>query len=108
MVARSRAIVDANLMLLDAFFERHADAVEWVRPKSGPIAFPRMTAADLDVEDFCDRLAAEAGVLLLPGTTYGHQGQHFRIGFGRRNLPEALARLERFIDGRPRAGSRAA
>ena len=108
VVARSRAIVDANLMLLDHFFERHADAVEWVRPKAGPIAFPRMTAADLDVEDFCDRLAAEAGVLLVPGTIYGHQGQHFRIGFGRRNLPEALARLERFIDGRPRAGSRAA
>ena len=64
-------------------------------PKAGPIAFPRMTAADLDVEEFCERLAAEAGVLLLPGTIYGHPGQHFRIGFGRRNLPEALARLER-------------
>ena len=62
----------------------------------------------LDVEAFCERLAAEAGVLLLPGGIYGHPGQHFRIGFGRRNLPEALVRLERFIDGRPRAGSRAA
>ena len=108
VVARSRAIVDENLVLLDDFFERHADAVEWVRPKAGPIAFPRMTAADLDVEAFCERLAAEAGVLLLPGMIYGHPGQHFRIGFGRRNLPEALARLEPFIDGRPRAGSRAA
>jgi histidinol-phosphate/aromatic aminotransferase/cobyric acid decarboxylase-like protein len=35
-------------------------------------------------------------------------GNHFRIGFGRRNFPEALQRLDRFIDGRPRAGSRAA
>ena len=108
VVARSLTIVDENLVLLDAFFESHADALDWVRPKAGSIAFPRMMAADLDVEAFCERLAAEAGVLLLPGRIYGHPGQHFRIGFGRRNLPEALARLEPFIDGRPRAGSRAA
>ena len=92
-------------MQLDDFFERHAGALEWVRPEAGPIAFPRMTAADVDVEAFCERLAAEAGVLLLPGRIYGHPGQHFRIGFGRRNLPAALARLEAFIDGRTRGFS---
>ena len=40
-------------------------------------------------------------MLLLPGGVYGQPGSHFRIGFGRRNMPEALERLERFIDGRP-------
>jgi aspartate/methionine/tyrosine aminotransferase len=38
-----------------------------------------------------------AGVLLLPGTLYNDNGNHFRIGFGRKHLPEAIARLEQFL-----------
>jgi hypothetical protein len=37
-------------------------------------------------------------VLLLPGVLFGHAGNHFRIGFGRRDFPTALERLERFAD----------
>jgi hypothetical protein len=36
-------------------------------------------------------------VLLLPGTLYDDPGNHFRIGFGRKNLPDALASLEDFL-----------
>ena len=43
------------------------------------------------------RLRAEQGVLLLPGTVYGHGGNHFRIGFGRIDAPDALARLDAFL-----------
>jgi aspartate/methionine/tyrosine aminotransferase len=97
VVARSRSIVAANLPLLDDFFDRFESAVEWVRPHAGPIGFPRLTAAGTDIQGFCDDLAAEAGVLLLPGTLYGDDRKHFRIGFGRRNLPEALERFERYL-----------
>jgi len=38
-------------------------------------------------------------VLLLPGSQFGHPGNHFRIGFGREDLPMALERLEAFVDG---------
>ena len=107
VVARSRAIVDANVALLDDFFDRRTEQIEWVRPNAGPIGFPKLLS-EPDVERFCADLLAKSGVLLLPGGAYGHPGNHFRIGFGRRNMPEALERLERFIDGRPRAGSRAA
>jgi len=37
------------------------------------------------------------GVLLLPGTLYGHPGNHFRIGFARRNMPAAFLKLEEFL-----------
>jgi aspartate/methionine/tyrosine aminotransferase len=88
-----------NLALLDAFFARHADLFEWTRPAAGPIAFPALRGG-LDADAFCDRLVAEAGVMLLPGSLYGPaHSSRFRIGFGRRNLPEALARLERAIQG---------
>ena len=32
----------------------------------------------------------------LPGSQFGYPGNHFRLGFGRTDLPEALARLEAF------------
>ena len=41
VLARSRAIVDGNLTLLDAFFERRAGQVSWVRPRGGPRRLPR-------------------------------------------------------------------
>jgi len=107
IVERSRAIVDANLPLLDDFFERRAELFDWVRPQAGPIGFPRLLSEE-PIERFCEELARDADVLLVPGSIYGHGGNHFRVGFGRRNLPEAIQRLDRFIDGRPRAGSRAA
>jgi aspartate/methionine/tyrosine aminotransferase len=95
VVARSRAIVDANLPLLDDFFARWEGVFEWVRPRGAAIAFPRLLAAT-PIDDFARELVSEEGVLLLPGSIYEHPGNHFRIGFGRRNMPEALARLERF------------
>jgi aspartate/methionine/tyrosine aminotransferase len=98
VVARSRAIVDANLALLDDFFAR-SEAFEWVRPRGAAIGLPRLVA-DVAIDDFARELVDEEGVLILPGSVYEHAGNHFRIGFGRRNMPEALARLERFAAAR--------
>ena len=56
-----------------------------------------------NVESFCEQLVEKAGVMLLPGTLYGDEGNHFRIGFGRKNMPEALARLEEFMEKLPAA-----
>jgi len=96
IAGRNLQIIRQNLSLLDDFFSRHANRFEWIRPKAGPIAFPKLIAGDIDV--FCDELVNESGVLLLPGTLYDHPGNHFRIGFARKNMPEALARLEKYLD----------
>lgn len=92
LLRRNRDIILNNLAVLDEFFGRYPELFEWQRPKAGPIAFPRWRGGD--VEDFCHDLVTRAGVLLLPGTAFDYAGDHFRIGFGRRNMPEALARLE--------------
>jgi hypothetical protein len=39
----------------------------------------------------------DSGVLLLPGTVYD-QPQHIRFGFGRKNMPEALAQFGAYLD----------
>jgi aspartate/methionine/tyrosine aminotransferase len=95
IVASSRALVLANLPLIESFLERRADLFEWVRPTAGPIGFPRV-AGDFDVQAWCEQIASEAGVLLLPGAVY-EEPRHVRLGFGRASLPEALDRLERHL-----------
>jgi aspartate/methionine/tyrosine aminotransferase len=51
----------------------------------------------VDDDAFCKALVKSVGVLLLPGTLYDDNGNHCRIGFGRKNLPEAIGRLEQFL-----------
>jgi aspartate/methionine/tyrosine aminotransferase len=97
VLARSRVIVADNLVLLDRLFADHADRLSWVRPRGGSIAFPRLLDAE-PIDDFATRLVEREGVLLLPGSRFGFPGNHFRIGFGRVDLPEAVAGLERFLE----------
>ncbi|MEW5990709.1 MAG: aminotransferase class I/II-fold pyridoxal phosphate-dependent enzyme [Chloroflexota bacterium] len=96
VLARSRSIVLANLGALDEVFTRWPGVLSWVRPRGGSIGFPRLRA-DLDADRFSAELVEVEGVLLLPGSRFGHPGNHVRIGFGRTDLPEAVAGLERHL-----------
>jgi aspartate/methionine/tyrosine aminotransferase len=95
LVRRNLDIIRANLAGLDEFFARHPDRFSWVRPHAGPVAFPRLMGED--VERFCHDLVTTASVLLVPGPVFDDEDNHFRIGFGRRNLPEAVRRMEEFL-----------
>ncbi|HVX40603.1 MAG TPA: aminotransferase class I/II-fold pyridoxal phosphate-dependent enzyme [Gemmatimonadaceae bacterium] len=97
ILARSRGIVRTNLARLDAFFARHEDRFAWVRPRAGTVCFPRYLGGD--VEAFCADLVASRGVLLLPGSQFGYPGGHFRLGYGRTDMPAALDELEAFLAG---------
>jgi len=98
LIARVRAIVTRNLDLLDDFFGRRSQLWSWTRPRAGTTAFPRYLGGSS--EAFCSRLAEEGGVLLLPSTVFDAGDEHVRFGYGRANLPEALAALEAFSDRR--------
>jgi aspartate/methionine/tyrosine aminotransferase len=95
LVARSRQLVLGNLPFLDDLLARRGELFEWVRPTAGPIGFPRV-AGDFDVQAWCEEIAERAGVLLLPGSVYG-QPRHVRVGFGRANLAQAIARLDGYL-----------
>jgi aspartate/methionine/tyrosine aminotransferase len=96
LLERARRIAVANLDRLDAFFARRSDLFEWTRPRAGTTAFPRYLGGSS--EAFCARLAAEAGVLLLPSAAFDAGDERLRIGYGRTSLPEALTALEEFLD----------
>jgi aspartate/methionine/tyrosine aminotransferase len=97
VLARSLRIVNDNLELLDDFFRRRSDTFSWVRPRAGPVGFPRLLR-DEPIDDFAAALVEREGVLLLPASQFGYPGNHFRLGYGREDLPVALARLEAFLD----------
>lgn len=95
ILARNLQIVKNNLLLYDAFFEKYADLFSWHKPNAGPIAFVKMLF-DKDDMNFADLALKKQGVLLLPGGIYDYNG-YFRIGFGRKQVPEALEQFEAFV-----------
>lgn len=94
-IDRNLQIVLRNLRQLSAFFSHHNDLFEWTLPDASTIGFARYKGAQ-PVQDFCEQLVREAGVLLLPGTVYD-EPHHIRFGYGRRNMPESLAQLESWL-----------
>lgn len=99
VLARSREIVAGNLALLDGLFARWAGVLDWVPPRAGSTAFPRLLAG-VPVAELAEELRERAGVLILPGALMGHAGNHFRIGYGRTGMPGALARFEEHLAAR--------
>jgi aspartate/methionine/tyrosine aminotransferase len=95
LVDRNLGIIKNNLMVVDALFTRYSNLFSWIRPQAGSMGFPKLLKGD--VEDFCDDLVRKAGVLLLPGTMYDDTHNHFRLGLGRMNLPQAVERLEEYF-----------
>ncbi|HVL52773.1 MAG TPA: aminotransferase class I/II-fold pyridoxal phosphate-dependent enzyme [Vitreimonas sp.] len=97
VLGRSLRIVHDNLEVLDDFFRRRGDTFSWVRPRAGSVGFPHLLRAE-SIDALSARLVEREGVLLLPGSQFGHPGNHARFGFGRQDLPAAVARLEAFLD----------
>lgn len=98
ILERNRALMRDNLVQVDRLFEEFGDQVEWVAPKGGCIGFPRYTGGE-SADWLADRLYEEYGVLILPGSVYGHQGDHFRLSFGRKVTVQAIDLLRHFLEG---------
>jgi aspartate/methionine/tyrosine aminotransferase len=92
---RNLEIIKHNLAIIDHLFTNQASLFTWHRPKAGSMGFPKLLHGD--VESFCDDLVKKAGVLLLPGSLYDETNNHFRLGLGRKNLPQAVERLEDYL-----------
>jgi aspartate/methionine/tyrosine aminotransferase len=95
LIDRNLGIIKNNLAIIDGLFARYSSLFSWTRPKAGSMGFPKLLKGD--VEEFCDDLVKKAGVLLLPGSMYDDASNHFRLGLGRKNLPQAVERLEGYL-----------
>ncbi|WP_165379660.1 aminotransferase class I/II-fold pyridoxal phosphate-dependent enzyme [Rickettsiales endosymbiont of Peranema trichophorum] len=96
ILERNNKIVADHLKLLDQFFIEYSHLFEWVRPQGGCVGFVKYKGAG-SIESFCDRLVNKRNVLLMPASIYDYASNHFRIGFGRKNMPECLDQLKEFL-----------
>jgi aspartate/methionine/tyrosine aminotransferase len=96
IISRHLTRIGRNVGLLVRFFEEYQDTFEWVKPKAGTIGFPRLKG-ELGALDFCRKVVKEANIMLLPSTVYNYGNRHFRVGFGRENMPEALGRFREYL-----------
>jgi len=100
IIQRNLQIIKNNLEKLDLFFAHFNHFFEWNKPKAGPIAFPELKS-NMDVNHFCVDLVEKKGVMLLPASVYDYQGNNFRIGFARKNMPEALNVFDEYLKSFP-------
>ena len=100
IIKRNLEIINNNLNQLNIFFTRYKDLFTWNKPKAGPIAFPQLKG-EIDVENFCIDLVEKKGVMLLPSSVYDFNENNFRIGFARKNIPEALKVFEEYLKSFP-------
>ena len=96
LLDRSRNIIKENLALADEFFARYPYIFKKMPIKAGPVAYHKLLL-DMPVAEFCQLAVDKKGVLLLPATIYGMDDQYFRMGYGRKGVPEALAKFEEFL-----------
>jgi aspartate/methionine/tyrosine aminotransferase len=94
ILAKNRAIVNSNLVLLAEFFGDYSRLFDWRLPDGGCVGCVRYKGAD-GVEAFTDRLVRESGVLMLPASVYRSElnelpTDYFRIGYGHSTVPNAL------------------
>ncbi len=96
LLERNNQIVSKNLTLIENFIFRHKNLFSLVKPQGGCVGFVKYHGK-YTADDFCEKLLKSKGVLLIPKSVYNINTNHFRIGFGRKDLPEALKKLEEFV-----------
>jgi aspartate/methionine/tyrosine aminotransferase len=96
VLARGHAIIDANLPVLAEFMRRHASHLSWAPPRAGSVCFPRFVG-DVDAERIAERLIERTGVLIVPGSRFEFDRAHFRVGYGRADMPAALELIDPVI-----------
>jgi aspartate/methionine/tyrosine aminotransferase len=111
IVEQQMEIIRSNLEVIDDYMNNKWKKKVFVwesPPKAGTVALPAIKNVLLQriggVDAFCIEMALKHGVLLLPGSVYDdieddskihlRGKERVRIGYGRKNLPEAFAAMD--------------
>ncbi len=99
IIAAQKARLRKNMTVMEQFFQAFAQYFEWQCPQAGSLCFPRMPVT-ADTFVFCEELIREAGIMLVPSRMFDYGDRHVRIGFGRADFPEVLARFGDYLHQR--------
>jgi len=96
IISRNVDLVRQNWGLVESFFKRHSQHFEVVPPKGGTMIFPRARAS-FDIQKFISSFLDQESVLVVAGDCFDMPACYFRLGLGRKNFPEVLAKLEQHL-----------
>jgi aspartate/methionine/tyrosine aminotransferase len=101
ILQRNLQIIRANMKLLGVFFERYGEFFSWVRPKAGAIAAVYFKGP-WSSQELGEELA-KFGISVKPAYCFSGDNvtddvDYFRIGYGEKNLPDALQKLGDFVE----------
>ncbi len=88
--------VKSNLQLLESFMNAHNEIISWNKPVAGTVGFARINI-NQPAFQFCERVVKETGIMIVPSEMFNYGDRHIRLGFGRRNLPEALGIFNNYL-----------
>jgi aspartate/methionine/tyrosine aminotransferase len=97
---RARAHVDRNLKIASAWLDGRNE-LEWVKPRGGVVASPRLRAGrGHDPEALYRSIAVNHEVFVVPGRCFDMDNRFFRLGFGGtpEELTEGLRRVGLALD----------
>ncbi|UZR95806.1 aminotransferase class I/II-fold pyridoxal phosphate-dependent enzyme [Chondrinema litorale] len=97
LIGRNKQIALKNLDLIKELFTEFSSILSWNKPKAGVIAFPKFSEDVAEKVNY-RKIAEDYGLLLLPGSCYGYPDNYFRIGYGRKNFPEAIAVFRKYLN----------
>jgi aspartate/methionine/tyrosine aminotransferase len=91
LLSRTRAILQRNHPVLEAWLRNFGDTFSWIPPAAGAICFARYRPR-VDGAELVERVRTSQNVLLVPGEHFGLPG-YIRFGYGNdeAELREALA-----------------
>jgi aspartate/methionine/tyrosine aminotransferase len=102
ILQRNMDIIRKNTAIAELFFSEHRDHFSWFSPRAGSVAFPQWLGSE-PVEQFCQGVLDQQGVMIVPGSLFEFPGKHFRIGLGRKNFNEALEQVNAYLYHRERS-----
>ncbi len=89
-------LLSQNFKLLREYFKNNENLFEWIQPQGGCICYPRYRGKER-ITSLADSLLKKQKVVILPDWVFEQDNNHFRLSYGRKNMPEALNRFEEFF-----------
>lgn len=96
LLQNTQKIIQENLHLLQTRSSAISTILQWHAADAGCVAYPGLVAG-LNSRDFANKLLGQTGVMIIPGDCFMGGDGHIRIGFGRRDFPQALQRFLSYI-----------
>jgi aspartate/methionine/tyrosine aminotransferase len=104
IIARNRALIEANLEYVSEFFAESSELFDWTTPDGGMVGYPAYKGTD-GVENFTRQALEEANVLFLPASIFHSEltpspSNRFRIGYGRSHVVTGLSVMRDWLTGK--------